>query len=859
MRAVRHHSLGRTNQFEVDERLEGLEEKFRVVGREPLAFAFKKRLEALEPHNTRWSPEILHLLLELSDRPVEESKITDLDQLHESDEEEGPRLTWRDIAKEDGWDDDGALWTTVDYSGSSDDGGYEDNASTASDRSDETSVSTPEKPQRTTGRELLVQPRDESLLELVEQSQAWRYTAPDAAPDGKLRKTALSEYQVLREVLFMMAGLETSLFDAKCNPILDYQLAGVSWDSYKALISSFAECGRTLLPLRKFAASTPEVPLMQVFQDSVQKSLASLDERLTAVQRRFVEIHQDVVVSLIGVLAELRPSLMPLYVLAGIIRQLQKEPHAHAFRYLELLFDAAGTAQLDGSDSTYKLLGSIFFACFQVYLRPIRLWMEEGRLVAGDRTFFVSESTGTVPMPLVWKDQFRLLRTADGALHAPRFLQPAIQKIFTTGKSIVLLKHLGRYESNKAQWMARESAMNMDMLYAADQAFAPFSEWFGDAFSAWIESKHHSASATLQRLLFDSYGLASGLDALQTIYLMTDGSQADAFASAIFRHLDELRTGWKDRFTLTELAQEAFSSSVDSYRLSARIDRSGNVHSVLASRASVRVSIPGIRLVYRLPWPVQVIITEEAIRGYQTLFTFLLQVRRAIQVLASGRFCGSDSNLANNDHRSLYYLLRMKLSWFSNSLMSYLTSLVLAPHISSMRERMLRTVDVDEMVHVHSSFLARITSGCCLGTKLQPIRECILDMLDLTLKLEDARRIDALKQAEEKQEISRLSAASSPVKGRAPKPKAVYVNRREQDEDDTEGLDAGLDSFLASGAAAADKSYAQVLREIHGDFERHLRFITAGLRGVARASRNDAAAEWDLLAGMLEVGIREQR
>jgi gamma-tubulin complex component 5 len=35
-----------------------------------------------------------------------------------------------------------------------------------------------------------------------------------------------------------------------------------------------------------------------------------------------------------------------------------------------------------------------------------------------------------------------------------------------------------------------------------------------------------------------------------------------------------------------------------------------------------------------------------------------------------------------------------------------------------------------------------------------------------------------------------------------------------------------------------------------------VRFVAGGLRGVARASREEAAAKWDLLAEMLEVGIK---
>ena len=53
------------------------------------------------------------------------------------------------------------------------------------------------------------------------------------------------------------------------------------------------------------------------------------------------------------------------------------------------------------------------------------------------------------------------------------------------------------------------------------------------------------------------------------------------------------------------------------------------------------------------------------------------------------------------------------------------------------------------------------------------------------------------------------------------------------------------------------KSHAAVLREIGGEFERLLRFVAGGMRGVARVSREEAAGRWDLLAEMLEVGIKE--
>ena len=82
--------------------------------------------------------------------------------------------------------------------------------------------------------------------------------------------------------------------------------------------------------------------------------------------------------------------------------------------------------------------------------------------------------------------------------------------------------------------------------------------------------------------------------------------------------------------------------------------------------------------------------------------------------------------------------------------------------------------------------------------------------------------------------------------------------QRETREDEEDGEGWG-DEVLArrGGKGEGKKSHGAVLGELHGDFERHLRFVAGGLRGVARAGRDEAAGKWDLLAEMLEVGIRE--
>ena len=845
-----------------------------------MADALRERLDALSSLPAKWTPDILHFLLELSDQPTQNSRLEDLDLLAKPDLPPEHKLTWAAIAKEDGWYNDGALWRNVDFAGSSDEEDFVDARSDASSRSGDSSISTVDDYQQT-AQALILKPgtgadEDRTPLQQIEDGQAWRHVLPQKDWDGRTHKIAISDYQFLREVLFMLRGLQTTLFDSKGSPVLKYQLTGVSWDSFKALVTSFAECGRSLRPLRSFAAQSQQIPLLQVFRDAVERSLGDFDRRLSEIQTRFAVLTKDVVVSLMGVHREVKSLLAPLSTLSNIVRRLEEEQYAHPFRYLELLFDATGVAQLEGNEIVYRHLGTIFFDCFQVYLRPIRLWMEDGIVIPGDRTFFVSQSATKTPLTQLWRGQFKLRQTQAGILHAPRFLQPSVKRIFTTGKSINVLKHLGRYELVKEQWTGAEPVLDFSSVCTGDLEFAPFPELFNHAFDLWVHSKHHTTSATLRKVLFESCGLSQALDSLQGIYLCSDGSVADAFATPLFRHLDALSPSWKDHFTLTELAQEAFSPCADSYHLSAKIDQRFAAHSGMASRSSVRASLPGVRLAYRLPWPVQLIIPESSITGYHGVFTFLLQLRRGAYVLrkhwvAAPRPNPSSSSSVvstDNPHR-LYFLIRTKLIWFCETVAAYLASMVLAPNISTMRAGLRDAVDVDDMIGVHAAFVAKLVDEACLGPKLNPLRDCILDVLDLAVKLEDAHRREVAKEAQDLQEISRLSVMSSPRRiplpasskagpGKGRRRATRTEGRREDDnDDDYDRGDSGseVEDLLNRSFSERDKGYPEVLSGIHADYEKHLRFITGGLRGVARATRDPAAGKWDVLAEMLEMGF----
>ncbi|KAL7625499.1 hypothetical protein AAE478_004719 [Parahypoxylon ruwenzoriense] len=851
LRKLRYHNFLRTNQFEVHEKLDGFEEHFRVVNRDALADALRERLDALSPISNKWTPEILHLFLKLEDKPIHKSKLTDLGLPKERGEHTGPPLKWDDIAKEEGWDQDRDLWRNVNFGGDNSDDGYAEDASIQSIPSTEsevTSASTIEARYRKCPADFLIDSRDETRLDHVRETQLWRTTAAPKDAAGKPQKITISEFHAVREVLFMLNGLENTLFDAKGVPSLHYQLKHTSWEVYKALLGSFSEAGRQLSTLREFTKRPQTIPLLQVFRDAVEKRLRSFDSEISILQARYVDIQQDVVVSLVRVLDDVKPRLEPLACLSDVIQHLQQSKYPRSFHYLELLFEAAGVAQLEGRNVVYGFIATLFFECFQVYLRSIRLWMEAGELIDGDKTFFISNSSSQVSMSQVWAEQFTLRRTPDGSLYVPRFLQPAASKILTTGKSVVVLKLLGKYQSIGTQMPEPPLEVSEDFS-STYGAFVPFPEVFSEVFEKWMKRKHHAASTTLRRTLFESCGLWSTLDTLQHVYLTSDGSCSDIFAFAIFNNLDLLNANWHDRFNLTALAHEAFSTLANIHRIAVTVPTTSLEDDVNGIRRSVRKGLPLVKIVCRLSWPIRIVLSDESLSQYQMVFTFLLQLRRASYVLHKCRLVSdiTAGTASVSSEQAIYYGLRSKILWFCNTLHSYLGTLVLGPLIAQLHTGLQQAEDVAAMITSHTTFAKQMIDEMCLGSKLDPIQQCIQDVFDLAIRLQDARQLESEKEQEEAQELSRLSVMSSPMK---------YSERRYIDSGEEEDETFLLGQDTSAMIQDKEKAFAETLSEIRADFDRHLKFISSGLRGVARASGNAAAGKWDTLAEMFEVGIQ---
>lgn len=548
-RGLRGHQYARTNQFDVRNSFAGLDEKCRVKNRDDLADALQLRLQKLESITNKFKPEFLSLLLQLSDRPLENTRVEALDLLRPPTPP--PQLTWDEILAEDPYSDED-IWKDIDYAVESSSDEQIPKKSKKKHLTPPTSVDEDD----TYDPESCLDPPHDVHVSDLESAQFW---SSSSLEDGA--KTEITELQVIRETLFMLSGLQTSLFsmDKERSSVrvnARFKMGHAIAATVDHLLTQLANIGKDILRLRQWTRRHSILPLIQTFESVTRNRVSEFDARISHLQQCYLTPESPVAASLLSLYNDVRTEAEQMLLLSQIVSDVEPRLLVNPFSHLEELFNQTILAQMTLQKTSFDFLSSMLFDCLQTYLRPIRKWMEDGELGANDETFFVFENDSGSDVASMWHDRFVLRRDAQDQLRSPSFLQPAAMKIFNTGKSVIFLKELG-YGHTVVQRLGKEPLLNHLTVcgISDDVPLSPFQELFHAGFERWIRSKYSLASASLRMHIFDTQGLMRILDVFQTLYLGGNGAVFENFANAIFERMDSGHRGWSDRYMLTELAR----------------------------------------------------------------------------------------------------------------------------------------------------------------------------------------------------------------------------------------------------------------------------------------------------------------
>jgi len=849
-RALRPHQYARPNQFDVQASFAGLDEKFRVLNRDDLADALDTRLKELAAcPSAKWIPDCLSLLLLLSDRPTENSRVDALDLLRPPTPL--PHVTWKDILHQDPYSDD-EIWRDIDY---------------AQDSSDDEPVlekqnPIPALPPTSVDDNAGYNPEsclisiDSSMVEKIKHAQFWKHHPYDAE-----ELVEMTELQAIRETLFMLSGLPTSLYLVDENMRLDqrYRLSHAMQITAKHLLVDIANLGRKLVHLRRWAQRSSTLPLIQTFEFAVRRRLTDFDRFLNSLQRQYLAADAPVVVSLMHLHEDVRAQSQPILRLAQIVADIEPQLLVNPFIHLEALYNHINLAQMTLEKRVFDFLSDLFFECLQTYLKPIRKWMETGELGLNDETFFIFENDSGSEASSLWHDRFVLRRGKENALRSPTFLEPAAQKIFNTGKSVIFLQELGIQHSEA---LGLEPRMDSKTVCGTspDLPLSPFQDLFQAAFQEWIASKYSHASNVLRDYLFNESGLIKTLNDFRILYLGANGSVFQDFADAILERMDNDLRGWNDRFLLTELARGIFSPSLGQSaveRVFVRSARSGtqawSVKGLVKVSLDYAVSKNRIDFLFfysdakQLPWPIMNIMQRSSVPIYQQVFAFLLQLYRAKYLLQKVSPQKIDQ-IKDVPLRQLGFKLRQQLMWFVDVLRSYLTETIIHSNFETMKAAMAKAEDIDEMSSIHIKYVARLQEQALLSENLKPIHKAITSLLDVAVFFTQSLHTDDFHGSEAQKKRMKPKSRTTPSKTLRRKSFLPSVVDESSDSDSSieQDTDAGVDS---KDLGLKAPRFQDNLKRLDNEFGRLLPFVIAGLRSVGRVG---AEPVWEMLAERLE-------
>ncbi|KAL4918392.1 Spc98 family-domain-containing protein [Aspergillus aurantiobrunneus] len=845
---------GRIDQFAVAKQLEGLLEKFRVLNRDDLADALQPRLAELDEHRGTVFPELLSLLVQLADRPAQLSKVVRAEKLRPQEEEK--QLTWTDLDASGAAYCDEDIWESVDYGAGS------------SDEDDISSISSDTQPARSITKtaieddylipdNIFSSGADEDLVDSIKSVQFWR---DENTTDGRKESSrTITELQIIREAIFMLQGLPTSLLrrlDGNVEIDRRYTISHLSQEALLSVLCSISAYGTKIDILRRFVKATQSAACMQTFHRSIEDCLHKFDQFLSDVQTRFLSQSSTVAVSLLQLSDDVQRESKLLILLADLVSKLDQNSAGNGIQCLDLLFDLVCLTQAAGDDENLAVLAKVFFMCFETYARPLHRWMETGQLESSARSFFVFENDQKHDLRTLWHDWYTL-DTQSELANVPKFIQPFAHNIFIAGKSMIFLKRLNLVENSE---VPGKTTLNFEDVYPSDPSALclPFYALLESAFSNVVNQNHSFTSSLLRKELDERCGLWISLQALEHIHLCRDMSLIGPIDTKIFELIDRGKGGWSDRFLLTELAQTAFGSLpfIDPTRLIVRSAKDADNRS-----RSVKI-LSSLSFDYILPWPVANIITKDGIAAYQRISTFLMQIRRAKYTIIKQRLQYSDIDFDQNAEskgKTLSYAIRHNLLWFLNVLYSHLTGFVISSTTESLRKSLSTSKDVDAMITTHRSYIASLEEQCLISKNLHPLHQATLAILDLCIAFADLHAtLSQHRKHLEPTQTPRKQIPGKPFKtGLTPTPRKTRYEYSYGDEDDT---DIDDDSDTPSEEEDEDDAsprrrgsfheshYIQRLKDIQDQFNRLVAFMTAGLKGVGRV---DGQVSWEMLAEKL--------
>ncbi|MEE6507620.1 hypothetical protein FKM82_027606 [Ascaphus truei] len=269
-----------------------------------------------------------------------------------------------------------------------------------------------------------------------------------------------------------------------------------------------------------------------------------------------------------------------------------------------------------------------------------------------------------------------------------------------------------------------------------------------------IDQQYLECCGNLMQTLKKDYRLVEYLQAMRNVYLLEAGDTMYDFYTSIFDKIRE-KEPWQNVAYLNMQLQEAVGQRYpeDSARLSISFENVDLVKKKLPVH-----TLDGLILTYKVPWPVDIVISSECQKIYNQVFLLLLLIKWAkysLDVLQFNELVNAAENEIPKEgaefeqlppqspvepkrqqiHRM--FLLRVKLMHFVNSLHNYMMTRILHSTGLEFQHQVEEAKDLDQLIKIHYRYLSTIHDRCLLREKVSSVKEAIMKVMNVVLMFAD--------------------------------------------------------------------------------------------------------------------------
>lgn len=580
-------------------------------------------------------------------------------------------------------------------------------------------------------------------------------------------------------------------------------------------------------------------------------------------------------------------------------------PSAFTTLLLDSLLVAVQERNSMGDSVTSDVLMRVFTQTAEPIWEMVGRWMKNGMPVQEmglyesrppatklDDEFFVEDNELPLLDPDFWADGFVLKNSQEDESRTssvPAVLALFAQDILDAGKAIGMLRALGTSATfergTEQQWLASwrpftsliesppvfsdkylSSKVDPATLPGQARRVAATNDDLAGLIRDELLPHCRLAQEMLQRVIIDECDLWLHLSAMEDLFLMRQGDALSRFVDVLFARMDN-KQAWSDFHFLNRAFRDVVEASSHKW-INASLVRFSHRGSKDKSITRTVRAIDGLLLEYAVPFPLAYIFGPRVMQAYSSIFSFILQIRRAKSVLERILVRGAVANMSHvGSELKVFYALRSKLSWFVNTLLDFVATNVLHSQLLSFHEAFRQAKSLNDMIHLHDDHLTKIQSRCLLQQNTSPFQRAIISILDMALHFSDYFVAFA---GDTTHDISRQSIATMKRhrsrRARRQRKNVIGFSQTLKEADvSSESSDSEFDDDLAEGrvppepsfslamstVSAPDESFVDRLDKMSSELDTHVRFIRRWAESLAAGS-GEAAPTFGMFAFALD-------